>query len=233
MFDWKCQSVAKHYLCFRHTLYSRHNFIHMSVRKSKGKVKSDTNDQLRQIAKAQRSNASLQCVRAIARNRRFLTSWQVLFLDVSDWQSPDWRRFVRLLFHRVPTLVQDWRAIMQCVAVCSVVILLMCTSTQPQCSVHWKEGTSVEILLMCSLPPECESSARGACVCWQPWETVSNCPPPPPTPSSPACIFIVSPLHPYPLQRSEKDQNCKLQFPQPDYWPRHSWVLFSKQFWNH
>ena len=122
MFDWKCQSVAKHYLCFRHTLYSRHNFIHMSVRKSKGKVKSDTNDQLRPIAKAQRSNASLQCVRAIARNRRFLTSWQVLFLDVSDWQSPDWRRFVRLLFHRVPTLVQDWRAIMQCVALCSVEI---------------------------------------------------------------------------------------------------------------
>ena len=61
MFDWKCQSVAKHCLCFRHTLYSRHNFIHMSVRKWKGKVKSDTNDQLRQIAKAQRSNASLQC----------------------------------------------------------------------------------------------------------------------------------------------------------------------------
>ena len=26
----------------------------------------------------------------------------------------------------------------------------------------------------------------------------------------------------YLLERSEKDQNCKLQFPQPDYWPRHS-----------
>ena len=25
-----------------------------------------------------------------------------------------------------------------------------------------------------------------------------------------------------PLECSEKDQNCKLQFPQPDYWPRHS-----------
>ena len=24
------------------------------------------------------------------------------------------------------------------------------------------------------------------------------------------------------LECSEKDQNCKLQFPQPDYWPRHS-----------
>ena len=90
-------------------------------------------------------------------------------------------------------------------AVCTVVILLMCTSTQPQCSVHWKEGTSVEILLMCSLPLECESSARGACVCWQPWETVSNCPPPPPpTLSSPACIFIVSPLHPYPLPSTKR-----------------------------
>ena len=70
-----------------------------------------------------------------------------------------------------------------------------------QCSVHWREGTSVDILLMCSLPPECESSARGACVCWQPWETVSNCPP---TPSSPACIFIVSPLHPYPLPSTKR-----------------------------
>ena len=26
----------------------------------------------------------------------------------------------------------------------------------------------------------------------------------------------------WPLERSEKDQNCKLQFPQPDYWPLHS-----------
>ena len=26
----------------------------------------------------------------------------------------------------------------------------------------------------------------------------------------------------YTLERCEKDQNCKLQFPQPDYWPRHS-----------
>ena len=26
----------------------------------------------------------------------------------------------------------------------------------------------------------------------------------------------------YAVECSEKDQNCKLQFPQPDYWPRHS-----------
>ena len=67
-----------------------------------------------------------------------------------------------------------------------------------QCALKRRHQCSVEKLLMCSLPLECESSARGACVCWQPWETVSNCPPPP-TPSSPACIFIVSLLHPYPL----------------------------------
>jgi len=33
---------------------------------------------------------------------------------------------------------------------------------------------------------------------------------------------LVKSQFPCSLECSEKDQNCKLQFPQPDYWPRHS-----------
>ena len=36
--------------------------------------------------------------------------------------------------------------------------------------------------------------------------------------SAAPCVSIIQ----WALERSEKDQNCKLQFPQPDYWPRHS-----------
>ena len=40
--------------------------------------------------------------------------------------------------------------------------------------------------------------------------------------SAPSSSSWSTSASPWALERSEKDQNCKLQFPQPDYWPRRS-----------